>query len=400
MERFDFIIIGAGSAGRTAAETLTEQAPSRSVLLINAEPGLPYKRTKVSKSVAAGYGEEDFALHNGDWYREAGITLMSGEPVTGINAAERTITVRGIPYVYGELLLATGSRPRIPFVDLPAGRWSTLWTSRDGLSLRSAIAGHRRAVVVGAGVLGVEAAWQMVEMGLETTMVGRSDRPMAKFLDNGTAAILRGQMESRGVRMSLNHTVTDVCRDETGDDVVIFADEGSLTTDFAVLTAGCEPDVSLARSAGIDVGRGVLVDESLQSSVPGIWAAGDCAEHADGYVSGLWHSAEHQGRWAANSMLGVHAAYSPPPFRLKCEAFNGLWFSAGEVNAPVGEAGLEAAESWKSGDILWRPRFREGKLAALAGASKSPMEKAELKKIQGLLLEGADREVCRRILTP
>jgi NAD(P)H-nitrite reductase large subunit len=78
MERFDFIIIGAGSAGRTAAETLMEQAPSRSVLLISAEPGLPYKRTKVSKSVAAGYGVEDFAVHNRDWYREAGITLISG----------------------------------------------------------------------------------------------------------------------------------------------------------------------------------------------------------------------------------------------------------------------------------------------------------------------------------
>jgi NAD(P)H-nitrite reductase large subunit len=354
----------------------------------------------VSKSVAAGYGVEDFAVHNRDWYREAGITLISGEPVTGINAAERTVTVGGTPFVYGELLLATGSRPRIPFTDLPAGRWSTLWTSRDGLSLRSGVTGLRRAVVVGAGVLGVEAAWQLVEMGLETTMVGRSDRPMAKFLDGDTAAVLRGKIESRGVELYLNHTVTDVCGDENGDDVVIYTDEGCLEADFAVLTVGCEPDVSLAKSSGIHVGHGVLVDGSLQTSVPGIWAAGDCAEHSGGYVSGLWHSAEHQGRWAANSMLGVYAAYSPPPFRLKCEAFDGLWFSAGPVNAPVGEGGLEAAESWESPEALWRPRFREEKLAALSGASESPMEKAELKKIQGLLLEGADREVCRRILTP
>lgn len=399
MERFDFIIIGAGSAGRTAAETLTEQAPGRSVLLINAESVLPYKRTQVSKNVAAGYGEDDFAVHNRDWYREAAVTLMSGEPVTGINGADRTVTVRGTPYVYGALLLATGSRPRIPFTDLPAGRWSTLWTSRDGLSLRGDVTGRRRAVVVGAGVLGVEAAWQMVEMGLETMMVGRSGRPMAKFLDEDTAAILRGRMESQGVQLYLNHTVTDVWGEENGDGVVVDADEGSLRADFAVLAMGCVPEVSLAMSSGIDVGRGILVDGSLQTSVPGIWAAGDCAEHAGGYVSGLWHSAEHQGRWAANSMLGDHAAYSPPPFRLKCEVFNGLWFSAGPVNAPAGEAGLEAAESWESGDALWRPRFRDGKLAALSGASETPMEKAELKKIQGLLLEGADRDMCWKILT-
>jgi nitrite reductase (NADH) large subunit len=370
------------------------------VLLVNAEPGLPYKRTKVSKSVASGYGADDFAVHYRDWYRETGITLLSGEPVTGINAADRTITVGGIPFVYGELLLATGSRPRIPFENLPAGRWSTLWTSRDGLNVHNGVTGRRRAVIVGVGVLGVEAAWQMVEMGLETTMVGRSLRPMAKFLDDDTAAVLRRKIESRGVNMCLNHTVSDVGVDESTNDVVITTSEGELKADFGVLAVGCEPEVSLARASGIDVNHGVLVDRTLRTSVPGIWAAGDCAEHVDGYVSGLWHSAEHQGRWAANSMLGVHAVYSPPPFRLKCEAFGGLFFSAGPVNVPVGESWPDPAESWESGDALWRPRFQQGRLVSLAGASDSPIDKTDLKKIQGLLLEGANRDLSRRILVP
>lgn len=398
MTHYDFIIIGAGSAGRTAAETLIEESDGRSILLINGESVLPYKRTKVSKNVEKGYERDDFAVHPLIWYSENGVDILNSRSVSQLNPEAHTIALESNTISFSTLLLATGARPNLPFENLPSERWSTIWTAEDGLTLHNQLSGLKRVAVVGVGVLGVEAAWQTFSMGLDTVLVGRDNRPMMKYLDHETTDTLESAIRDSGVSLILEQDVKNIVENRKRDGIKIEIENKSLEVDYAILATGAFSEISLARTSGLQVGRGIKVDSSLKTSVPDIWAAGDCAEHPDGLVTGLWHSAENQGRLAALGMLGRNEVNNNPPYRLKCEVFGGFWFSAGPVNGIEGVDGLGPAESWVSRGILWRPRFRNNELASLAAAAPGGMDQNEAKSAQNLLLERADRERARAVL--
>lgn len=397
MELYDYIIIGSGSAGRTALETLLEQATGESILLVDQESHLPYKRTQVSKNVFAGFGEGAFAVHTSDWYAEQGVELLLGVSVDKISVQDRTLRIGERHIGFSKLLLATGALPVRPFPGLPADRHSELWTKDDALRLKHAAERHRRIAVIGNGVLGVEASWQLRQLDRETTLIGRSSRPMGQYLDEVCSGELNAAISSAGVSVLSDCDVTDI--DSSGEELILHTASGSVLSDFVVTTTGAKPNVSLAEQAGIPVGTGILVSEELKTSIDGVWAAGDCTEHPDGTVTGLWHSAQDQGRLAALSMAGVDIKNENPPFRLKCEVFGGLWFSAGPVNSPSGSGFPDPAENWRFGPILWRPRFLNGRIAAMNASAPEGMEKALAKAAQKLLLEGATRETCRVVLS-
>lgn len=390
MKHYEFVIIGAGSSGRTAAETLVSEAPGRSILLLDSEEVLPYKRTKVSKSVYTGYGLDDFAIHEAAWYTENGVDLINGTSAVSIKPEAHTVSLDSGSFSYSRLLLATGASPRNPFGDLPPESRSSLWTVNDGLFIRRQLIGLKKVAIVGVGVLGIEASWQTSLMGLETILIGRDKRPMSKYLDPVTSDILKTSVEESGTGMLLDHDVVKLNRGARGKGVILETDKGLIDADFVLITGGSEPNVSLAAVAGITVRRGIIVDSELRTTAPDIWAAGDCAEHADGVVTGLWHSAEHQGRFAALGMLGMAVDNHNPSYRLKCEVFGGFWFSAGPVNSL--DDSLDPAETWESEGIIWRPRFRRGTLTALCAAAVSGMGKARAKAAQNLVLTGAGRD--------
>ena len=397
MKHCKFVIVGAGSAGRTAVETLAEEAQGGSILIIDAEDNLPYKRTNVSKNVKAGYKPDDFAVHEKEWYRDNGVELMKGQAVIRTDPGAHTLTLESGSLSYSSLLLATGARPRVPFT-MPPGNWTTLWTAGDGLALHEKLTGLNKIAVVGIGVLGVEAAWQISMAGLETILVGCDTRPMMKYLDQVTADPLETAVRKSGITLNLERAVLGITGHPEAEGIVLETDKGPLEADFTVLTVGAKPESSLARSSGIRVGTGILVDSGLKTSAPDVWAAGDCAEHPGGLVTGLWHSAEHQGHLAALGMLGRYTKNDNPPYRLKCEVFGGFWFSAGPVNAPVGTDGLGPAETRESKGIIWSLRFRNGKIAAIAAAAPSGMEKSDAKTVQKLLLAGAGRDEVHSVL--
>lgn len=390
MKHYDFIIIGAGNSGRTAVETLVSESPGPSILLLDSEAALPYKRTKISKNIHKGYGLDDFAIHQDEWYARNGIDLMTGVSVISIDPAAHSITLASGVITYAKLLLATGALSRNPFYNLPAESCASLWTVHDGLALRESLAGLNKVAIVGVGVLGIEASWQTSLMGLETILVGRAERPMSKYLDSVSSDILKTSAEDSDVRLLLEHDVTGINRSPRGNGVLLDTDKGQIEADFVLITAGSRPDISLAAGSGLQVRRGILVDPELRTSAPDIWAAGDCAEHPDGTVTGLWHSAEHQGKLAAMGMLGKAVRNLNPPYRLKCEVFGGFWFSAGPVNSI--DATLDPAETWEFEGIIWRPRFRKGKLAALSAVAVSGMDKALTKTAQNLVLSGGSRD--------
>ena len=394
MRRYDYVIVGAGSAGRTAAETLRRETPDTRLLLIDTEPVLPYKRTGVSKNVAGGILPNQLAVHDETWYSSRNIDLMTGTTARNLKPESRSLTVDDDESVtFSGILLALGARPRLPFTDRSTDRWCFLWTEDHGRilhsALRGSLSGRRRVAIVGMGVLGVEAAWQAKQLGAEVSIVGKSDRPMAHYLDPLTAAILTETLRSCGINLLFNRRVSGLTVSERQAESVVLnveADNAKLDADYVVVAAGSDPEVSLAESAGLRVNRGIVVDSALRTSYPGIWAAGDCAEHPDGQVTGIWRAAEHQGKLAALSMLGRPVMNENPPYRLKCELFGGYWFSAGRGDD------FEEAEVWHFGENLWRPRFTDRRLVSLTGALPGGLDKRDAKAAQALVLEGATRE--------
>ena len=410
MKHCDFMVVGAGSAGRTAIETLREEVPDARLILVDAEPVLPYKRTNVSKNVADGFLKDQFAVHDESWYRSRNIDLITGAAAEGLNPESASITVNGERIAYRGLLLALGARPILPFSRPSGNRWSFLWNENEGRTLHRDMASSAsrnsasppRVLIVGMGVLGVEAAWQAHLLRAQVSILGLSDYPMARYLDPLTAEVLTRTLRREGVQLFFNQKVIRISESSSQSDnknnrenaeespgkspLNVETDLRNFEADYLIIAAGSKPEVQLAESAGLQVNRGIVVDSALRSSHPGIWAAGDCAEHPGGEVTGIWHAAENQGKLAALSMLGRKVNNNNPLYRLKCEVFGGYWFSAGFEN------GFENAEAWNIGENLWRPRFDSGRLTALTGALPAGLSKTDAKAAQALVLEGARRE--------
>ena len=385
MQQFDYIVAGAGSAGRKAVETLAEEESFASILLINQEQALPYKRTKISKYLASGFAFDDFALHNESWYSEKGIQLLSGATAGQLDSSRRHIVINGEKFAYGKLLLAMGAKPALPGFHMPATGWSQLWTEEDGRILQKAMMKHQRFIVIGMGVLGIETAWQLVSKGKDVVLIGKNQRPMLRYLDKSTAALLTESLQNAGVELHPGCCAQGISADALGK-MRVDTECGQLSGDFVVIATGTRPETRLAETAGIATGNGILVDSCLRTSHESVWAAGDCAEHPGGIITGLWHSAEDQGCLAALSMMGMPVHNDNPPFRLKCEVFGGFWFSAGPVNAS------HDAEIRDDGTNLWRAAFINNRLESLSGCARSGLTKAQAKQAQALILEKAPPE--------
>ena len=355
----DVLIVGAGIAGFTAAQEIRERSPSTTVILVDAEARLPYKRTKISKLLAEGFGHDEFALEESGWY-DGRLTLKTGCAVLSIDAAARTALLSdGSTVEWKRLLLATGARPVTPS-GMGVGDWLFLRSQDDAERLRIRWKHEREVVVLGNGVLGVEIAEQAVLAGKSVRLWGRSPLPLHRDLTPRASQLLAQTLTDHGVVQEAP---------QQGDRA------------WAVAAIGSEPDLTLARAAGIATDRGVLVDGAFRISVDGIWAAGDGVQRADGRVSHLWHESEAQGRAAARSILG-DPSFSPRPWRLKCDVFDTYWFS---MNKPRDrEPDFESLD----GNLYRAFWYNEGRLIAAVMAN----DKDNNKRYEKAVLEGWTRD--------
>jgi NAD(P)H-nitrite reductase large subunit len=328
---WDIIVVGNGIAGFSAAKAAREKSADRSVLLVGEEDRLPYKRTKLSKSIASGFERDAFQLRPADWYASHGIELMVGRRVTAIDVEGHRLALDGGAILsWDKLVLATGATPVRPaFVpdDLPQVFLfrSAALTDRLIAALRTA----QVACVVGMGVLGVEVAAELVTMNKEVRLVGDCDQLMPRQLNRTAAEMLQTEFATRGVELVFRGRVADLA-DGGARALRLHLRERSLQADVCVFCVGVMPNVSLAAGAGLRVGRGILVDERMGTSHPDVYAAGDVSEHTDGTVTGLWHAAESQGGIAGANAVGGDLTNPGLPFRLKCEVFGRYFFSVGK----------------------------------------------------------------------
>jgi NADPH-dependent 2,4-dienoyl-CoA reductase/sulfur reductase-like enzyme/nitrite reductase/ring-hydroxylating ferredoxin subunit len=347
------VIVGTGAAGNAAAETLRAEGYSGPITMVGAEDTIPYDRPNLSKDYLAGKAEEDWIpLRSADFYKEKRIELVLGVRALKVDVRSRQLALSdGRRLEYGALLLATGADPvhlDTPGGDLPHVHY--LRSLADSRSIIENASRTRRAVVVGASFIGLEVAASLVARDLEVHVVAPEVRPMERFLGRELGDFVRTLHEEHGVRFHLEQTVTRV--DERG---VTLKDGQRIDAGLVVFGVGVRPALELAEQAGLVVDRGVVVDEYLQTSEPGIFAAGDIARWPDSYTGEPirvehWVVAERQGQTAARNILGRGERFDAIPF-----------FWSQHYDVPINYVGH--AESWDRIDVQGSISDRDGVVA-------------------------------------
>jgi apoptosis-inducing factor 3 len=300
------VIVGAGAAGNAAAEMLRRSGYDGPVMMIGAEADLPYDRPNLSKDYLAGDAPEAWIpLRSRDFYDRHAITLLSGVRVTAIDPVARRVSLdRGGHKSFDRLLIATGASPvRMNVPGATRERVHYLRSLADSRAIIAAAQHAQRVVVVGASFIGLEVAASLRKRGLDVHVVGLETRPLERVFGPSLGDMIRSLHEAHGVIFHLGDTVTAI-----GEKTVTLATGGELPADVVVIGIGVRPQIALAEGAGLTIDRGIVVNEYLETSVPGIFAAGDIARWPDPHTGSHirvehWVVAERQGQVAARNML-------------------------------------------------------------------------------------------------
>jgi NADPH-dependent 2,4-dienoyl-CoA reductase/sulfur reductase-like enzyme/nitrite reductase/ring-hydroxylating ferredoxin subunit len=376
------VIVGGGAAGFAAAQKLRRERYEGDILMVSGEEAPPVDRPNLSKDYLAGKAPEEWVpLRPDSFYFENGINLRLGTNATGIDVRAREVVLEdGTRVAYDRLLLATGAEPvrlSTPGAELPHVRM--LRSLADCRAIIERCAAARRIVVLGASFIGLEVAAALRARDIEVHVVAPGKRPMERVLGPQMGNFVRALHEEHGVVFHLGETATDI-----NDKRVALSGGGTLDADLVVAGVGVRPRVALAENAGLVLDRGVVVDDFLETSVPGIFAAGDIARWPDPHTGARirvehWVVAERQGQAAALNMLGQREKFAAVPF-----------FWSQHYDVPINYVGH--AETWDTltveGDIAAKDcvvRYvRNGRVLAVASIYRDVENlQAELAMEQG-----------------
>ncbi|WP_249010602.1 nitrate reductase [Conexibacter sp. DBS9H8] len=328
----ELVIVGGGMAGMAVAAEVTRRRSNTEwrVTVLAAEAGLPYNRVQVSRLLEGTVTEASMSLLPADWFAAHHVNLRAGVRCVGLDLAGRIVEDdSGGRHRYDALVLATGSRPFLPPVPgIEHRHVHPFRTIADATALQAAVrAGARTAVVIGGGLLGLEAAAGLLGHGAAVTVVERGHRLMPQQLDAGAAELLARRLSALGIDVRIDCAVTGIDRSQ------VRLDDGTdLPADVVVVAAGVVAETELARTSGIACARGVQVDDELRTSAPSVWAVGECAEHA-GQVYGLWAPLAAQARTAAAVIVGDPHAWTGARTATTLKVAGIDLFAGGEVEA-------------------------------------------------------------------
>ncbi len=304
-----FLIVGAGAAGNTAAETLRREGFAGRIVMITGETERPYDRPNLSKDFITGKsGEEWLPLRGPKFYPAQGIELLTGRRVASLDTQKKTVTLEdGETIVFDRALLATGGSPRkLPIPGADGSGCFMLRTTGDARAIVAAAAQWKSVVLIGAGFIGLELAGSLKDRGLEVTVVAPEAMPLAHILGDRVGAYLKSLHESREVRFLMGRTPARI-DGEAGAKTVTLSDGARLTAGFVVIGLGVLPTVEYLSGTGLVEKGAVPVDESMRTRAPDIYAAGDIAALPDADWERRrvehWVAAQRQGQRAARAML-------------------------------------------------------------------------------------------------
>jgi nitrite reductase (NADH) large subunit len=333
------VVVGNGMAAARLVDELAKVALGRyAIAVIGDEPRLAYNRVLLSSVLAGETASHDIELKPAGWWRDRGVTLKYGCVATEIDVGRRELKIAHEESIsFSKLVLATGSaalRLNVSGADLAGVH--TFRDSRDVDLLLTLAAQKKRVVVVGGGLLGLEAAYGLAKAGASVTLIHLMDRLMERQLDGPAAELLKTLVERKGIQILLNANTARIAG-ETRVEGIELTDGRRIDADAVIFAAGIRPNTALAKDAGIAVNRGVVVDDHLQSATPDVFALGECAEHR-GICYGLVEPAYEQARVLARHLAGGDAAYGGSVVATNLKVSGVGVFSAGDF---LGAEGCE-----------------------------------------------------------
>jgi len=333
------VIVGNGMAAARLVDELAKTALGRyAIAVIGDEPRLAYNRVLLSSVLAGETASHDIELRPASWWRDRGVTLKYGCVATEIDVGRRELKIAGDESIeFSRLVLATGSAPlrlNVPGADLLGVH--TFRDTRDVDLLLALAARKRPVVVIGCGLLGLEAAYGLAKAGTPVTLLHLMDRLMERQLDASAAALLKSLVERKGIEVLLNANTARI-RGTSRVEGVELTDGRLIEAEAVIFSAGIRPNVGLAKEAGIAVNRGIVVDDVMQTSAEHIFALGECAEHR-GICYGLVEPAYEQARVLAQHLAGKAASYPGSVVATNLKVSGVSVFSAGDF---IGADGSE-----------------------------------------------------------
>ena len=334
------VIVGNGMAAARLVDELAKTALGRyAIAVIGDEPRLAYNRVLLSSVLAGETASHDIELRPASWWRDRGVTLKYGCVATEIDVGRRELKIAGDESIeFSRLVLATGSAPlrlNVPGADLLGVH--TFRDTRDVDLLLALAARKRPVVVIGGGLLGLEAAYGLAKAGTPVTLLHLMDRLMERQLDASAAALLKSLVERKGIEVLLNANTARI-RGTSRVEGVELTDGRLIEAEAVIFSAGIRPNVGLAKEAGIAVNRGIVVDDVMQTSAEHIFALGECAEHR-GICYGLVEPAYEQASVLARHLSGRDAAYQGSVVATNLKVSGVSVFSAGDF---MGSDGSES----------------------------------------------------------
>lgn len=332
----EILIVGSGAAAVAAAEAARKRNQVCSITIISEDRHMPYYRPALSDLLCEDLSDEELFIHEPSWYEEQNIKLMLGRRVAAIDVSAKKITLDdGTQMSYDRLILAAGSRPN-RLANLPGADKTGVFALRsldDCLSIKERAKTAKAAVIVGGGVLGLEAAWSLRRLGLDITILENAPRLLPRQLDQKGSEILENAVAEAGIKIVRGASLAEILGDTEVKGVKL-SDGQVIDAGMVLFSIGVTPNAELAREAGMNVNRGIIVNDMMKTSADDVYAAGDVAEY-EGAVSGLWPQALEQGRIAGANAVGDKQKYKPAIPATYLDAFGLTIVAIGDVgNTP------------------------------------------------------------------
>ena len=388
MSKEKLIVIGNGMAGMSAVEQILKLTSKFDITVFGKEPYPNYNRIMLSYVLEGSKTMDDIVLNDLNWYNDNGITLHLGTPVERIDAETReVVTENGQRFPYDKVLIATGSNSFI--LPIPGSDKEGVVGFRDIADCEQMLAAAKtckKAAVIGGGLLGLEAAKGLVQLGMDVTVVHLMDDLMERQLDPQASSMLKAELERQGIKFKMGAQTSELLGDQrvTG---LRFADGTELAAEFVVMAVGIKPNVTVAQASGLQVNRGIVVDDFMQTSLEGVYSVGECTEHR-GTCYGLVAPLFEQGMVMAKHISGVETApYVGSVVSTKLKISGVDVFSTGEFLDGPEHAVIVSKDEWKR--TYKKILLKDGKLvgAVLFGDISDSAELQKLIKQQAEMTE-------------
>ncbi|HNR03402.1 MAG TPA: FAD-dependent oxidoreductase [Bacillota bacterium] len=335
------VIAGGGIAGLNAAKSAREQDPDCSIVILEALNTNTYVRTRLPDYISGTASYKEIFPYDDSWYEKNRINLKKDTRITGIDAAHKTIITDKGNYDFDSLVIALGSSGNIP--PIPGAKLENCFPVRtvaDADKIRSLSCGGKICTIIGGGLLGLEMAWAIRQLGCDVNVIHNSGRLLPKQIDEEGAKLLYKAISNKGINLYMNAQVQEIGGENRAEYVRL--DSGTVVkSDFVILSVGVNANTQPLKDSGINMGRSVAVDKYMETNIEGIYAAGDVAEY-NGKCYGIWPIAVEQGKIAGTNAAGGKLEYSEihPFTSLKIKGIT--MFSIGDV---FSEDSLSIAEA-------------------------------------------------------